>query len=127
VASGVTPVIIAGAGEGDEAALIQGLCPQARNLCGRTSLHQLATLARHGLGVLGNDTGPFHLIWLAGSKPAIGLFSGRSDPLNCGPLNSNDVCLQAQNIQEIDKEKVWKIMRKLYEFPHDIHSLHAFV
>ena len=109
---GVTPVIIGSTLEEQEARLIQRICPSALNLCGRTSLGHLATLGRKAIGVVGNDTGPFHILWLGGC-PGVGLFSGASDPTNCGPLSLGSVTLQAASLEMLTPEEVWVALAPL--------------
>lgn len=55
-----------------------------RNLVGETTLGDIAHLARHALGAVGNDTGPMHIIAAVGC-PSVVLFSGDSDPQLCSP------------------------------------------
>jgi ADP-heptose:LPS heptosyltransferase len=57
---------------------------EARSLLGRTSLADLAVLARGAAGAIGNDSGPMHLIAAAGC-PSVVLFSADSDPALCAP------------------------------------------
>ena len=114
-AHGVTPVIVGSKLDQPEADVIQAHCPEALNLCGRTTWDHLASLGRHARGVLGNDTGPFHILWLAGC-PAVGLFSGRSDPANCGPLSPGSCTLRADSIQALPLEDVWKAVSTVCGF-----------
>jgi ADP-heptose:LPS heptosyltransferase len=114
VAHGVTPVIIGTILEEQEACLIQQACPEALNLCGQTSLEQLVSLGRKALGVVGNDTGPFHILWLGGC-PGIGLFSGASDPTNCGPLSPGSVTLQTTSLEALTPQEVWAALVPLLE------------
>ena len=81
---GVTPVLLGTATEAQTLAAIATACPQAVNLAGATDLFDIAELARGAEGAVGNDTGPMHLIAIAGS-PTLVLFSGASDPALCAP------------------------------------------
>lgn len=81
---GVTPVLLGTAAEAETLAAIATACPQAVNLAGATDLFDIAELARGAEGAVGNDTGPMHLIAIAGS-PTLVLFSGASDPALCAP------------------------------------------
>lgn len=79
-AAGVTPVILGHGAE--EAALAEAIlagAPEAVSLVGRTSVGDIADLARGAAVTVGNDTGPTHLAVAAGS-PAVVLFSNESDP-----------------------------------------------
>lgn len=83
-ARGLDIVIIGGPQESAMARQIQKAVGQARDLTGRTDFAQLAVLGAKAALVVGNDTGPTHLLAAAGA-PTIALFSGASDPELCGP------------------------------------------
>lgn len=83
-AKGVRPAIV---GTADEKPLVQAIaaaCPMAVDLAGRTSLGEVAGLARVAFAAVGNDTGPMHLTAAAGC-PSVVLFSHDSDPALCAP------------------------------------------
>ena len=81
---GVTPVLLGTAWEAETLAAIAAACPRAVNLAGATDLFDIAELARTAEAAVGNDTGPMHLVAIAGC-PALVLFSGASDPTLCAP------------------------------------------
>jgi ADP-heptose:LPS heptosyltransferase len=81
---GATPVLIGAGAEAELLAEIVTRSPQTRNLAGRTSFQDIAALARGALGAVGNDTGPMHLIAMAGC-PSLALFGPESDPALCAP------------------------------------------
>lgn len=81
---GTTPVLIGGAAEAAILAAIAGQVPGALDLGGRTSLDQVAALARRAACAVGNDTGPMHIAATAGC-PAVVLFGGASDPKRSAP------------------------------------------
>ncbi len=83
-ADGVRPVILGTEAERDVARDIVGACPAVRSLLGVTSLLDIAALARHATLAVGNDSGPMHLIAVAGGRCLV-LFSGQSDPALCAP------------------------------------------
>ena len=83
-ARGLDIVIIGGPQESAMARQIQKAVGQARDLTGRTDFAQLAVLGAKAALVVGNDTGPTHLLAAAGA-PTIALFSDASDPELCGP------------------------------------------
>lgn len=80
----VIPVVLGTEAEKPLAAIIRRTCAAARDLTGETSFADLASLARGAAGAVGNDTGPMHLIAVAGA-PAVVLFSSASDPALCAP------------------------------------------
>ncbi|MDE2028961.1 MAG: glycosyltransferase family 9 protein [Alphaproteobacteria bacterium] len=68
-------VIVGGKADEDAAAQIKKSAP-ALDLCGKTSLHELAGILRGTACVIGNDTGPTHMAGTLGA-PTLALFSGR--------------------------------------------------
>lgn len=77
---GIAPVIIGAGAEKDLAPEI----PAAINLIGQTSFADIVSLAQGARFTVGNDTGPMHLIAVAGC-PTITLFSNDSNPSQCAP------------------------------------------
>lgn len=106
---GTTPVILGTKAEKEEMQEIQKMYPQSINLCGQTSLDQIATLARSAKGALGNDTGPMHLIAATGC-PVTTLFSGASSPYVFGPRSPHSTLLQEEKLKDLLPEKVWAIL-----------------
>jgi ADP-heptose:LPS heptosyltransferase len=91
---GVMPVIIGGNAEADVCAEVIRDVPEAQNLCGQTSLAEVAELARGAQVAIGNDTGPMHLIAPTGCKTVV-LFSTDSDPKLCGQRGPDVTVLSA--------------------------------
>lgn len=83
-ARGVTPVLIGGAAEAGVMAAIRAAVPEVRDLTNRTSLAEIASLARGAVCAIGNDTGPMHVVAATGC-PSVVLFSHASDPALCAP------------------------------------------
>jgi ADP-heptose:LPS heptosyltransferase len=79
-ARGVMPLVLGSAAEAPLAAAIPG----AIDLTGRTSLFDIAAIARRAALAVGNDTGPMHLIAAMGCA-AVVLFSADSDPALTAP------------------------------------------
>lgn len=59
--------------------------PGIVNLMGKTSFYDMAELARGAVAAVGNDTGPTHLLALAGCK-TVAIFGASSDPLQSAPV-----------------------------------------
>jgi len=84
-ARGTTPVVLGTAIEADLARAITAACPQAVDLTDRTSVPEIAGLARRAWATVGNDTGPTHLVAAVGC-PTLGLFCDASIPIHAnGP------------------------------------------
>lgn len=83
-ASDIPLAIIGGAAERGIAAAIRAAAPGALDLTGRTSLFEIAAIARRAAWAVGNDTGPTHLVAMAGC-PTLALFGAESDPALCAP------------------------------------------
>ncbi len=74
------------AGSANEAPLCRAVaadCPGAHNLCGRTTLSELAALLRRSAVCVSNDSGSMHLAAALG-RPVVSVF-GPTDPLWVGP------------------------------------------
>ena len=82
-------------------------CPGLINLCGRTSLYDVATLARDAAGAVGNDTGPTHLVAMAGC-PTVALFCTRvSQPEKSSPVGKSVQVIQAENLEDVSVADVY--------------------
>jgi ADP-heptose:LPS heptosyltransferase len=79
----------------------QGTCrsvaaaaPGVANLCGRTTLAELAALVQRSAGCVTNDSGPMHLA-VALDRPVVSIF-GPTDPLWIGPYRRSGAVLKAE-------------------------------
>jgi ADP-heptose:LPS heptosyltransferase len=105
---GLTPVVLGTGGEAPLAATILAAAPSARDLTGRTSLFDLATLGRGAALAVGNDTGPMHLLAAVGC-PSVVLFSADSDPALTaprGPGGAWPVVLRKPDLADLPPERV---------------------
>lgn len=102
---GYLPVVLGAAGESGLAGKICHVCPAARDLTGKTSLPDIALLARRASAAIGNDTGPMHMIALAGC-PSCVLFSCHSDPVRHAPLGVKVTTLQKNDLTALTVEDV---------------------
>lgn len=78
---GMTPVVVGGPDVSPIARRIREICPDAVDFTGRTSLLELAGLARKARAAIGNDTGPTHVVGAVGT-PTLILFNDRGQPIN---------------------------------------------
>jgi ADP-heptose:LPS heptosyltransferase len=107
-ARGLVPVIVGGAGE---RALAQAIADGtgAVDLSGRTTLGDVAALARRAALAIGNDTGPMHLIAAAGCR-ALVLFSRASDPALCAPRGRDVRVLRRPDLATLEPAEVLRAL-----------------
>ena len=102
------PVILGTAAESDVIDRVIRSCPAAINLSSKTSLYDIATLARDAAGAVGNDTGPTHLIALAGC-PTVALFcTEESSPDMSAPVGKSVQIIEADNLESVSMTEVYK-------------------
>ncbi|WP_458097282.1 glycosyltransferase family 9 protein [Roseomonas sp. WA12] len=100
------PVVVAGGpGERGLAAAIGAVASDAVDLTGRTSLLQLAAVARRAAVTVGNDTGPTHLAAAVGC-PTLALFGGESDPALCAPRGAAVEVIRREPLSAVPPEEV---------------------
>ena len=98
---GVQPVVIGGAGEvGDFTH-----ATKAVDLSGQTDLFDLVALARTAECAVGNDTGPMHLIAIAGCSSMV-LYSHASDPALCGQRGPDVTILRRPALTDLGVAEV---------------------
>jgi ADP-heptose:LPS heptosyltransferase len=128
LAQGITPVIL---GTAEESALawdirgampdtmsdaIPAAMPRAIDLTNRTSLPELASLARAACLAVGNDTGPMHLIAAAGCRSVV-LFSRDSDPALTAPRGRSVSVLRRPDLADLDVSTVLAALTALGALP----------
>jgi ADP-heptose:LPS heptosyltransferase len=104
-AQGVIPILVGTDAESDEIDAVAQACPEAMNLRGRTSLLELAALARDATVAVGNDTGPMHLVAASG-VPVVSLFSGESDPRKIAPRGPHVTVLRHDDLTDLPVSEV---------------------
>ena len=110
----IWPVIIGG--ESEKKYLDQKILPglKLKNLVGKTSYFDLAEIARKSKWIVGNDTGPMHLL-VQCSNPytkKIVLFGSKSNPKLCAPRGKNVFIIQKNQIDNITLEDVVNYLYK---------------
>ncbi|HLJ96432.1 MAG TPA: lipopolysaccharide heptosyltransferase II [Gemmataceae bacterium] len=75
---------------------VAAACPEAVDLCGQTSLTELAVLLRGASLCVTNDSGSMHLAVALG-RPVVSIF-GPTDPVWIGPYNRPGAVVQAEGI-----------------------------
>lgn len=101
----ITPVLVGGPAEAETMDAIAADCPGAVNLCGQTSLLEIAGLARHAQLAVGNDSGPMHLIAGLGCASLV-LFSADSDPHLCGQRGPKVTYIRRDQLNDLDIDEV---------------------
>jgi ADP-heptose:LPS heptosyltransferase len=101
----IQPVLLGTAKESDVLDEIIDLCPNVRDLSGFTDFLEIAALARYARLAIGNDTGPMHLISLAGCKSIV-LYSHASDPELCAQRGNDVVILREEKLEDLSVETV---------------------
>ncbi len=112
LASSLEPVLIGGADEVHLTRTLAERCPGARDLADRTSIEELAALARDAKLAVGNDTGPMHVA-AAAACPALVLFSDQSDPALCAPRGVKVAILRESDLAALAVDRVWEAVEKL--------------
>lgn len=110
--AGLTPVVLGGNAEATEIERIVAREPRARSLRGRTSLAQIAELARGATVAIGNDTGPMHIIAAVGC-PSVVLFSKASIPAQTQPRGPAVAILQRDHLADLEVATVYGTARDL--------------
>ncbi len=104
-ARGIASIAIGTKAEGEALAQITTLAPDVINLCGKTSLFDVAGLARRARFVIGNDTGPTHIAAAVGA-PTLTLFSGRVNPVWSAPKGASVRLLQKEPLAALPVDDV---------------------
>jgi heptosyltransferase I len=98
------------------------------DLCGRTSLHQLAALSAESDLLISNDTGPLHLAAAVGAR-VVGIFTC-TNPLLTGPFGPRattvqttiwckcsliKTCNRMDCMRELTPDRVWPVVQEQIE------------
>jgi len=105
VDKGIQPVLLGTSGERAVLETIIVLCPEAKNLADQTDFGQVVALARNAEFSVGNDTGPMHLIAIAGCRSVV-LYSGASDPALCAQRGRDVRILRRDRLSELSVDEV---------------------
>jgi ADP-heptose:LPS heptosyltransferase len=102
---GLVCVAIGTEADAEVVAALKVFAPEIIDLCGRTSLFELAGILRRAALAVGNDTGPLHMAAALGA-PTVALFSGKSDPVWSKPPGQKIAVRQSQNLADLGVEEV---------------------
>ncbi|HEX5790457.1 MAG TPA: glycosyltransferase family 9 protein [Luteolibacter sp.] len=110
-AMGIASIAIGTAAEKQSVEDIVALAPKVINLLGKTSIQQVASLARKALGVVSNDTGPAHLTAMVGT-PTLVLMSRVTIPERMLPVGPKVKYLKKPEISDISAEEALGAMEE---------------
>ncbi len=84
------------------------------NLIGNTNFSDLAYLSSGAELIIGNDTGPMHLLVACSNNKAtkIVLFGDASNPDLCAPRGANVIIVKKKNINDIKPQSIINIINK---------------
>ena len=110
--SGMHPVLVGTAADLSAINGILSIYPDIINLCGKTTLFDLAGLASEALGAVGNDTGPTHLIAMSGC-PTVAIFSGSTSPSLSAPIGDKVAIVQENELKDLEPRNVFLRLKEL--------------
>jgi len=110
IRDGYDVAVIGSKVEADVISSVMKACPRIIDLSEKTSLYDIATLARLAAGVVGNDTGPTHLAALAGCPTVVLFCKKASSPEQSAPVGKSVQYLQADTLEDVS---VVDVFRKL--------------
>ena len=84
------------------------------NLIGKTNFSDLAHLSSRARLIIGNDTGPMHLLVACSNVKVckIVLFGAASDPTLCAPMGKNVIIVKENDINEIKVKNIKNLINK---------------
>ncbi|MDI1227104.1 MAG: glycosyltransferase family 9 protein [bacterium] len=109
---GIRSVVVGTAADKEAIDDIVKICPGVIDLCGKTTLFDLYTLASRALGAVGNDTGPTHLIAMAGC-PTVAVFSGTTSPDLSRPVGDKVEVVQSGDLAALQPQDVMLRLSKI--------------
>jgi len=109
---GIKCVVVGADADRDAIEDIKSDAPNVIDLCGKTTLFELAGIARKSLGCVGNDTGPTHISASVGAT-TLALFCGRSNTKWSAPPGDNSLVLQKENLGDLDVHDVFRAFAAL--------------
>jgi ADP-heptose:LPS heptosyltransferase len=112
-------IVVGGPGEAEIASVISRKAANAIDFTGRTTLRDLAALARRAVFCVGNDTGPTHLV-AACMCPTLALFSHDSDPSRCAPRTDRVMLIQKPDLRKLSTIEVIDTLEALISSGPDL-------
>ena len=109
---GIVPVIIGTKLEAEACDEIATQCSGALNLCGKTSLSQLASLCAKAVICIGNDSGPVFLAAKTGAK-TIMVMGADTDPAMSAPTGADAGYLKVEDLKTLSAETLFATIAPL--------------
>ena len=108
----ISVVLTGTAADKDVVDMVQSLAPGAINLCGQTSIADLAKLYAPAVSIVGNDTGPVFLAAATGA-PTIMVMGPDTNPSMSAPIGPCCNWLQGKPITKVSDDDVWSALQRL--------------
>lgn len=112
LAQSIKPVIIGTAVDKEACDAIEKACPEALNLCGKTSLSALASLCAGADICVGNDSGPVFLAAKTGA-PTIMVMGPDTNPEMSAPTGAQATYLKAEALADLAADEVYNAISRL--------------
>lgn len=109
---GITCVAIGTKTEADTIASLRKNAPDVVDLCGQTSLYEIASLAQKAVCIVGNDTGPMHLAAAMGA-PTLAVLSSHTNPVWSAPYGPQTAWVKKAKIEDVSVDEVFLALEKL--------------
>jgi ADP-heptose:LPS heptosyltransferase len=109
---GLLAVAIGTNADAGSVSALRALAPDVLDLCGKTSLFELAGILRRAAIVIGNDTGPLHMAATLGA-PTLALFSGKTNPAWSKPPGPKVAWRQSPNLADLSVDEVVAALQEL--------------
>lgn len=103
------PVLIAGPDDLDAASIVKSVCPKIIDLTLQLNFLQIASLAQQACAVVGNDTGPLHIL-AAMKLPTLVLWSKASPPDVYAPKGAHVHVAYHEELKNLPLEKVQSLV-----------------
>ena len=107
----ITVVLTGTAADRDAVDMVQSLTHDAINLCGETSIADLAKLYASAVSIVGNDTGPIFLAAASG-VPTIMVMGPDTNPSMSAPAGPRCDWLQGTPIAKVSVDDVWRALQR---------------
>jgi ADP-heptose:LPS heptosyltransferase len=102
---GILPVLLGTSADATQTDAIAALEPHVKNLTNQTDFVDIASLAKGAVVAVGNDTGPMHVIAIAGCKSIV-LYGNASDPKRCGQRGKDVTIIRVEDLAGLPVETI---------------------